>query len=236
MKSPDQKRTVPVSRVTSSTIPKLPTLTNIREWYRVNVPEVGLVQDSMGGYHFASARGSGVRKADSATNNITKYNTRPNKIHKAEDIIFYRVKDFDLNEYSIPYKQLGTKKMNELKMKLENRSITKKEYNVYMWNKRFASKRDKGVKKFWKQEKTRLLNNETPTRNWTNEQTRDILNNNRPKFEGSTIQGHHSFSASKYPHLSDKGEVIYPVTHKEHLYGNYKKSLPGRPIIDITDF
>lgn len=49
-----------------------------------------------------------------------------------------------------------------------------------------------------------------------------------------------SYSASKFPHLSDKGEVIYPATIREHLYGwhggNYKNSLPGKPIKDIKDF
>lgn len=32
------------------------------------------------------------------------------------------------------------------------------------------------------------------------------------------MQGHHSYSASKFPHLSDKGEVIYPATTSEHLH------------------
>ena len=55
-----------------------------------------------------------------------------------------------------------------------------------------------------------------------------------------TIQGHYSYSVSKYPHLADKGEVIYPATANEHLNGwhggNYKNSLPGEPIKTILDF
>ncbi|AMR10604.1 hypothetical protein MOE82_01995 [Bacillus licheniformis] len=50
------------------------------------------------------------------------------------------------------------------------------------------------------------------------EQAQDIINNKRAKYEGKTMQGHHSYSASKFPHLSDKGEVIYPATTREHLH------------------
>ncbi|WP_077596826.1 hypothetical protein [Oceanobacillus kimchii] len=47
--SPSTKSTV---SSTNTYIPgKLPTLTNIREWFRVRMPEVGLVQDATGAYH-----------------------------------------------------------------------------------------------------------------------------------------------------------------------------------------
>ncbi|MCC5803762.1 immunity 22 family protein [Rossellomorea vietnamensis] len=39
--------------------------------------------------------------------------------------------------------------------------------------------------------------------------------------------------------ISNKGERIYPVTFKEHLYrwhgGSYKNSLPGKPLNDSVD-
>ncbi|MEI4527213.1 T7SS effector LXG polymorphic toxin [Priestia megaterium] len=159
---------------------------------------------------------------------------------KAEDVIAERVKDFDLREHPVSYKQLSAKKMKELKLKIENRTITKEEYQSYIWNKKFARIRDKGVVEFWKQERIRILNGETPTRNWSNEQIEDILNKKRAKFNGQTLQGHHTYSAVKYPHLADKGEVIYPLTYKEHFYGwhgrNYKNSLPGKPIKEIIEF
>ncbi|WP_245545026.1 AHH domain-containing protein [Lentibacillus jeotgali] len=60
--SNDQESTVSAAQATSATR-KLPTLTNIREWYRVNVPEMGLVQDSMGGYYFAVKKGDGENTA-----------------------------------------------------------------------------------------------------------------------------------------------------------------------------
>ncbi|MED2944508.1 pre-toxin TG domain-containing protein, partial [Bacillus swezeyi] len=197
----------------------------------------------VGKYVFKANKGAKTAKKVST---VTKETSQVDKVSKdvstkkAETVIAERVKDFDLAEHPVPYKQISAKKLKELKSKIDNRTITREEYKVYTWNRKFAAKRDKGVKVFWKQEKTRILNGEVPTRNWSKEQAQDILNNKRPKFEGKTMQGHHSYSASKFPHLSDKGEVIYPVTTREHLQGwhggNYKNSLPGKPIKDIKDF
>lgn len=54
------------------------------------------------------------------------------------------------------------------------------------------------------------------------------------------MQGHHSYSVSKYPHLADCGEVIFLTTRNEHFNGwhggNYKNSMPGEPISSIMDF
>ncbi|MDI9215862.1 MULTISPECIES: hypothetical protein [Clostridium] len=130
--------------------------------------------------------------------------------------------------------------MSEIKSKIDNRTATKAEYEAYDWNKRFSAKRREGVKQFWNQERERIINGESTTRNWTTEQIQDILNGRTPKYDGKGIQGHHSYSASKYPHLADKGEIIYPVIPNEHLKGwyggNFKNSSPGEPIIDINDF
>ena len=124
--------------------------------------------------------------------------------------------------------------MSELKAKIDNRTITKDEWNLYDWNKRFKNRRDAGVDAFWEQERQRILNGKGTTRNWSNQQIEDILNNNVPKYNGKAVIGHHSYSASKYPHLVDKGEVIYPATFNEHLnkwHGrNYRNSNPGSPI------
>ncbi len=97
------------------------------------------------------------------------------------------------------------------------------------------------IQNHWnKEERERIIKGESTTRNWTTEQIQDILNGRTPKYDGKPIQGHHSYSASKFPHLADKGEIIYPVTPNEHLKGwhggNFKNSRPGEPIIDINDF
>lgn len=158
----------------------------------------------------------------------------------AKEIISKRVSGLDLNEYQVTNKQLSSKKMLEIRSKIDNRTATKAEYEAYEWNKRFSARRREGVKQFWNQERERIINGESITRNWTTEQIQDILNGRTPKYDGKPIQGHHSYSVSKYPHLADKGEIIYPVTPNEHLKGwhggNYKNSNPGEPIIDINDF
>ena len=91
-----------------------------------------------------------------------------------------------------------------------------------------------GVNEFWKQERQRIKNNERTTRNWSEEQKSAISRGERPKHNGKSIQGHHTYSASRYPHLANKGEIIYPVTFDEHLYGwhggNFQNSYPGIPI------
>lgn len=82
-------------------------------------------------------------------------------------------------------------------------------------------------------------NGEPLTRNWTEDQIRDILNGITPTYNGKTIQDHHTYSVSQYPHLANKGEVIYPVTQNEHFKGwhggCFKKSLPGEPIVDFNE-
>ncbi|MBC6309513.1 hypothetical protein HCJ66_08085 [Listeria sp. FSL L7-1582] len=163
-----------------------------------------------------------------------------NTSKNAKEIISERVNGLDLREHPTQIKQLSSKKMQELRQKVDNRTITKQEYVEYNWNKKFAKKRKAGVTEFWDMEADRITNGEFTTRNWSDNQMEDILMGKVPKFDGKSIAGHHSFSASKYPHLADKGEIIYPATFNEHLYGwhggNWKNSLPGEPIIIIKDF
>ena len=103
-----------------------------------------------------------------------------------------------------------------------------------------ARRRQEGVSKFWEQERSRLQAGENGTRNWSPQQKADILDGKTPQFNGKPIQGHHSYSVSKYPHLASKGEGIFPATANEHFNGwhggNYKNSLPGGPISAIFDF
>lgn len=157
-----------------------------------------------------------------------------------KEIIANRLQGFDLTPHPIQQKQLSSAKMNELKTKIKNRTITKDEYRLYDWNKRLSTRRSTGVKEFWNQERERLINGETPTRNWDANQTNNILNGKTPKVDGKSIQGHHSYSVSQYPQLANKGEGIYPATLNEHFNGwhggNFKNSLPGEPIRVISDF
>ena len=85
-----------------------------------------------------------------------------------------------------------------------------------------------------RKEKKRILNGEIPTRDWTNEQIQEILKGKKPQYIGKPIIGHHTYNAMNYPHLCNKGKLIYPVTNREHLKGwhggNYSKNAPGRPV------
>ncbi len=147
------------------------------------------------------------------------------------DIINERVKGLDLREHPVKYKSSLSRKM--IKEKIANRTASKDDYKKYDSMNRLAKRRKAGVNEFWKQERRRIMKGEPTTRNWTAEQREAILHNKRPTVNGKSLQGHHSYSVSKYPHLANRGEVIIPVTFEEHFYvwhgGNFQNSLPGRP-------
>ena len=158
----------------------------------------------------------------------------------AEQIIAARTAEVDLREHPITQKQLTAKRMKQLSVKVAARTATKAEYQTLMWNKRFKLRRKAGVDSFWEQERERLINGQPTTRNWSTDQVIDILSGKKPKFHGHTVQGHHTYSAAKYPHLANYGNIIYPATALEHLKGwhggNYRRSLPGRRIRKIAEF
>lgn len=157
-----------------------------------------------------------------------------------EEILAERSKGLDLNEHPSEYKQLGVKKMSEYRVKIENRTITKEEYNQYVWNQKIDTARKAAVTDFWNLEKDRIIFGMETSRKWNNTQTNDILLGIRPKYDGKPIYGHHGYSVSNYPHLAGKAEIIYPATFNEHLKGwhggNWKLSLPGKQIFNVKDF
>ena len=157
-----------------------------------------------------------------------------------ESIIAERTRGLDLEPHPINRPLLSGKRMQELKQKFDNRTITKEEYDLYDWNKRFTQRRNEGIESFWRDERGRLSRGEKGTRNWSDDQMKDILSGKRAKFDEKTLQGHHAYSASKYPHLANRSEVIYPATFNEHFHGwhggNWKTSLPGQRIKPIEDF
>lgn len=152
---------------------------------------------------------------------------------QGQGIIASRVKGLDLREHPRE-NSLSAKRRKLIKEKIDNRTATKSEYYQYMSHKRFSERRKTGVNEFWKQERRRIREGKATTREWSDAQKATILSGLRPKYNGKTIQGHHTYSASRYPHLANRGEVVFPVTFDEHLYGwhggNFKKSLPGKPV------
>ena len=157
-----------------------------------------------------------------------------------KEIMADRTKGLDTREHPSKYKQISAKEKSRLESKVRDRTITKDEYKKLEWNKKISAKRQDAVNEFWDQEQIRLQKGENGTRNWSPQQKADILNGKRPTYNGKTIQGHHTYSVSKYPHLSGNSEVIYPATFNEHLKGwhggNFRNSLPGEPIKTIIDF
>ncbi|UYO36035.1 T7SS effector LXG polymorphic toxin [Bacillus zhangzhouensis] len=158
------------------------------------------------------------------------------KVAVGEEIIAQRVQkvELDLTTKVTPYKSLSRNQQKKIKEKIENRTVTKEEYKRYQWDKRFSKRRAAGVTEFWKQEKKRILDGESTTRNWTHEQKQEILKSKKPQYNGKSIIGHHTYNAMNYPHISNRGELIYPVTGREHLKGwhggSYSKNVPGRPV------
>lgn len=135
----------------------------------------------------------------------------------------------------IPYeKKLSQNKMKDLKGKIDNRTITKEEYEEYNWNKKIDKARADGVRKFYQNEKEVLKNGEKGTRNYTEEMKKDIIDGKRPNFNGKPLEGHHKYSVEKYPNLAKEPTNIYPTTKDEHLYrwhgGNYRNPTLGKPI------
>ena len=157
-----------------------------------------------------------------------------------KEIMAERTKGLDTREHPSKYKQISAKEKSRLESKVRDRTITKDEYKKLEWNKKISAKRQDAVNEFWDQEQIRFQKGENGTRNWSPQQKADILNGKRPTYNGKTIQGHHTYSVSKYPHLSGNSEVIYPATFNEHLKGwhggNFRNSLPGEPIKTIIDF
>ncbi|MEK4407066.1 hypothetical protein MKZ26_22110 [Sporosarcina sp. FSL K6-6792] len=140
-----------------------------------------------------------VENTPKGTDEVSKEISDIPHVKETKNVIAVRIKGLDLNEHPTTTKQMSSKKVKELRDKIDIRTITKQEYADYIWNKKFA-KRDKGVKEFWYQEQQRLLNHEPLSRDWSQEQLKDILAGKTPKFDGKPTAGHHSYSASKYPH------------------------------------
>ena len=146
----------------------------------------------------------------------------------------------DFREHPTKYKQLSSKKLKQLREKEANRTITKKEYKQKEWQKRLTKRRNKAIKDFWKAERNLIQKGLPTTRNWSAQQRNEILAGKNPKYNGKAMASHHTYSVTKYPHLANRKELIYPVTNYEHIYGwhggNTRNSLPGKPIKYIKQF
>ncbi|MCU0092451.1 DUF6531 domain-containing protein [Pseudomonas koreensis] len=136
--------------------------------------------------------------------------------------------------YETPYKPLSSPQKKVLQGKVETRTATRDEVAHLDWDRRFSNRRQRGVDRFWSEERKRLRAGEKGTRDWSPEQADDIMRNKRPKFDDKTIEGHHMYNALDYPQLADKAFNIYPATRDEHLYrwhgGSFQNETKGKPL------
>lgn len=217
-----------------------------------NIPprQMGLVADGIGRVRAPAENGYVIENSTKAMfSKILKNRTesglvkkgtgnvlQTRKVSAGAEIIAQRVSKAELNltPKQVPYKSLNRAQQKIIKEKIEKRTVTKEEYKRYQWNNRFLKRRVAGVNQFWKQEKKRILYGKPTTRDWNAEQRQEILKGRKPQFDGQPIIGHHTYNAMNYPHVSNRGELIYPVTTREHLKGwhggNYSKNAPGRPV------
>ena len=86
-------------------------------------------------------------------------------------------------------------------------------------SKESIKERNKAIRKAWKREQE-LVSEGKGTRNWTQEQQRDILDPNKGKAydeNGYAFVGQHMKSAAKYPDYQGDPKNIQFLTNEEHL-------------------
>lgn len=168
--------------------------------------------------HFSGTTGANHAKHDKDISSIS--------VNKSDS-----TNSLDFREH--PVKNYSSTSIKKIRSKVDSRTATRNEYKKLEQSRRLANRRKAGVREFWRQERERLRNNQKGTRNWSAEQIRDIKAGRTPKLNGKPLQSHHTYTVNKYPHLANKGQIIYPVTFDEHFYGfhngNFKNSLPGKP-------
>ena len=89
------------------------------------------------------------------------------------------------------------------------------------------SARSRAVREAWKKEVELVSTTGKGTRNWTFDQTQELLT--RGKVKG--FEGHHMKSVNKYPHLAGDPDNIQFLTRAEHLKahnGHWRFATDGR--------
>lgn len=167
-------------------------------------------------------------------------NSQKNSSQILKKNVIINSEKYDTREHPTKHKQMSFKKLQLLRKKLNTRTITKEEYKRLEWQRRLTARRNEAIKQFWIDERRKIKNGLPTTRNWNATQIKEIMSKKIPTFKGRSMSSHHLYSVSKYPHLANKKELIYPATFYEHIYGfhggNTRNSLPGIPIKNIKEF
>lgn len=131
------------------------------------------------------------------------------------------------------YKPLTPKQKKALNQKLNDRTMSRDEYNQLQWDRSFNNRRKRRVDRFWGEEKKRLKAGKEGTGSWNEVQANDIMNGKTPTYNGDPIEGHHKYNALDYPQLADDPSNIYPATNSENFNrwhgGNWQNDTSGVP-------
>ncbi|HEY2747962.1 MAG TPA: hypothetical protein VGL86_25240, partial [Polyangia bacterium] len=138
-------------------------------------------------------------------------------------------------QHEVPHQPLSPDERAKLEEKKEARTITREELDRLDWDRRFGNRRDRGVDRFWSDERKALKAGKPGTRNWTPEQKADILAGKVPKGpDGQPMEGHHMLNAMSYPaHAADPKNVTAATRgeHKDKWHGgNFQNETHGQPL------
>ncbi len=136
-------------------------------------------------------------------------------------------------QYQTPFQPLTPNQRAAIDSRIQNRTATCQDYQHQQWDRRFNNRRNRGVSRFWAQERRTLRNGQPGTRKWTDQQRADILAGRTPQHNGAPIEGHHRHNALDHPQLADDPNNIYPATRDEHFGrwhgGNWQNDTYGTP-------
>ena len=183
----------------------------------------------------AKAFGQGLRKPTSSNMNMLGLQDVAQKLSNGiKNVKSGRVSQDKHPSYETPYKTLNAKQKTGINDKIKSRTATREEYKLLEWNRRFNNRRNRGVNRFWAREIKSIKEGKPTTRSYTRSQRQEMLNGDKPTFNGRVLEAHHRYNAVDYPQLADKPWNLYPVTRSEHLYrwhgGNFRNETSGRPL------
>jgi hypothetical protein len=178
-------------------------------------------------------------KNEAAPGTETSHDARPQKTPAVPPADTPKVEPTPRPKRDLPHKPLTARERAGLEAKVKARTITQDEWERLQFDRRLKNRRQRGVDRFWAQERSRLRAGEPGTRNWTPEQRKEILAGRTPKFDDEPVHGHHKHNVVDYPDIADQGENIYPATKGEHLKrwhgGNFQNDTQGRPLAPDHD-
>ena len=136
-------------------------------------------------------------------------------------------------QYRTPFQPLTPNQRRGIQGRIDSRTATRNDYRHMEWDRRFSNRRNRGVSRFWAQERRALRSGQPGTRNWSPAQRADILAGRTPSHNGAPIEGHHRHNALDHPQIADDPTNIYPATRDEHFQrwhgGNWQNDTYGSP-------